>query len=58
MPDERKIVKYSVRHLRFKGVRGRFRPPVDKSEFGKNICIRFEIDCDNVLKLIEKLEQL
>jgi hypothetical protein len=58
MPDERKIVKYSVCHPRFKGVRGRVRPPVDKSESGRNVYLISGISRDHVRKLIKKLEQL
>ena len=58
MPDERKVVKYSKYHPRFKGVRGNVRPPVDKSESGRNVYLISGISRDHVRKMIKKLEQL
>jgi len=58
MPDERKVVKYSVYHPQFKGVQGRIRPPVDKSESGRNVYLISGISRDHVRTLIKKLEQM
>jgi hypothetical protein len=58
MPDERKVVKYSVYHPRFKGVRGTVRPPVEKSESGRNVYLISGISRDHVRTLIKKLEQM
>ena len=58
MTNARISAKHSEYHHRSNGARGWVQTSVDTSKFDQNVFRRFEITRDDVLKLIEKLEQL